>query len=359
MIDRYIRSGVAAGVVAALCIATAGCGPKLGKLNNPVKFHPNVVYGKSPKGSLLKEDVYSPQARAGLAPVVIVIHGGGWTAGDKTGTDQYASALASVGYVAASVNYTLDKRHGPGGYPVQVREIQRAIQWNIAHAARFGGDPHRVALLGFSAGGYLAAMGGLLEDSLPGRPIDAVITLSAPFDFPAITQLLRQRISVCGYHKLCPQMPKLASLSAFGTLFNFLGCPTGSCSNQRLHAASPTSYVNGKSPRFLIFNSTDELIPLSQAFDMSSALRAAKVSRQVVVVQGKQHGGNYAPSVSPTIFQFLRRNVAGAELRLAIGTQSAPSSGPSTTLLIALIVFAVGSLGVVLLAMRRRIPRHL
>lgn len=343
---------VAAAAVSVAAVSACSAGYSTAPSTLPVRVYQNMVYGQSAPGHPLTEDVYSPTADAGPAPVVIVVHGGGFTTGDKQGDSSYASAMASVGFLAVNVNYTLTTPHSRG-YPQQVQEIQDAIRWSIAHARQFGGDPDQLAVVGFSAGGYLAAMAGLLDSSLPGRPVKAVVTLSAPLDLPAMDQLLRARVAACGYRPSCPQLPQAPTLSAFSTMFEFLGCPTGKCSTQLIRDASPTSHVTARAPAFQIFNSADELIPRSQATDMGNALRAVQVPAHVVIVQGNQHGESYLPDVNTSILTFLDQHVGAPRLRLTAATSPAPSSG-TQTVLVACAIIAAASLGVVLLAMRRR-----
>lgn len=337
------------GAIGAIC---AGCGSGPSKASIPTTVHANVTYGRSTTGTRLAEDVYSANDRTGSAPMIIVIHGGGFTSGDKQGISQYARALASVGFVVAGINYTLVSPHH-AGYPEQVNEVRRAIRWNVANARRFGANPDRIGLLGFSAGGYLAAMAGLLDSGSPGRPVRAVVTLSAPLDLPAIDQLLRARLAACGYRPSCPQLPHAPRLSAFGTMFAFLGCPTGKCSSKLIREASPSSHVTAKAPPFLIFNSADELIPESQATDMGSLLRRAGAPEQVVIVPGTRHATGYAPEVSATILKFLSRELGFAPLRRFGDGKTASSEGQALLVTVCAII-ACGSVLVVGIGVRRR-----
>lgn len=341
---------MAAGLMAAVSAPSAACA-SAGLA--PDRVYPNVVYGKAAGGSPLTADVYAPAARAKPAPVVIMIHGGGFDTGDKTELTPYAEAMAAEGFVIVNVNYTLSTP-GSGGYPRQVQEIQGAIRWSTSHARQYGGDPARLALVGFSAGGYLAAMAGLRESGLKGRPVKAVVTLSAPLDLPALEQIFRARISACGYRSSCPQLPDAPQPSSFGTLFDFLGCPKGNCPAALIRDASPRSQVSAADPAFLIFNSADELIPSSQATDMGSALRADRVPEQVVIIPGSQHGEAYLPEVSASILQFLDGKLGVTQAERIAYDMPPPASRSSAALVACCAVVAAGSAGVVTLAMRRR-----
>jgi acetyl esterase/lipase len=323
-----------------------------------VRIDRGVVYGRSSQGSHLAGDVYIPAAETKPAPVVIIVHGGGFTSGGRQTEAPYAQALAAVGFVTFNVDYSLVSP-GSRGYPRQVQEIQHAIQWTAGHASQFGGDPHRLALVGFSAGAYLSAMAGLLESGLPGRPVKAVVTLSAPLDLPPLYQLLRARLTACGTQTSCPRIPQAPPLSAFGTLFDFLGCPAGKCSEQLLHTASPSSHVTATAPAFLILNSANEVVPQSQATDMGSLLRDAGVPERVVIVPGNGHGAAILPVVSLAIAKFLGRQLGlpgvGNPPLASYSTPRLPSSGSGLTALVAGCgIAATGGLVLTLLALRKR-----
>lgn len=339
-------------VVGAIVAVSAGCSQRTPKASIPTSLHSNVTFGRSASGSPLAEDIYSPRDRKGSAPMIIVIHGGGFTGGDKQGVSQFGNALAALGYVVADVNYTLAGPHH-AGYPEQVNDVRHAIRWNIANAGRFGANPDRIALLGFSAGGYLAAMAGLHDSDLSGRPIRGVITLSAPLDLLSIDRVLRARVAACGYRPRCPQLPHTPPLSAFATMFTFLGCPTGNCSKRLIREASPSSHITAKAPPFLIFNASDELVPKSQATDMGRLLRQAGVPAHVVIVPGNRHATGYLSDESATILKFLSRQLGPAPLRRVRDGKTA-SSGGQTTLVALCAIIAVASVVVVAIAVFRR-----
>ena len=103
-------------------------------------------------------DVYSPKrAAAGAAayPVVLFIHGGSWTSGNKNFYSFVGRRLAKQGVVAVVINYRL----APGVHvPEQAADCARALAWTVQHIGQYGGDPQRVFVMGHSAGGGLAAL---------------------------------------------------------------------------------------------------------------------------------------------------------------------------------------------------------
>jgi acetyl esterase len=122
--------------------------------------------------------VYKPRG-AGPFPLIIDLHGGAWTKKDRTsdaGTDE---PLAKSGVVVAS----LDFRMPPDGqYPASLQDVNYAIRWFKANAARFNVDPARVGILGVSSGGHQAMLTALRPNDkrygalpLPGKTVDATV----------------------------------------------------------------------------------------------------------------------------------------------------------------------------------------
>jgi acetyl esterase len=101
--------------------------------------------------------VYRPAAAGdGARPVVVFFHGGGWTIGSIDAYDPIARQIANrSGAVVVSVGYRLAPEHP---HPAPLDDCWAATTWVAGHAAELGGDPSRLALMGDSAGGNLAAV---------------------------------------------------------------------------------------------------------------------------------------------------------------------------------------------------------
>jgi acetyl esterase len=98
--------------------------------------------------------VYAPPDARSL-PVLVYFHGGGWVIGSVQGSDLLCRLLSDWGgCVVVSVDYRLAPEHP---FPAAPEDCYAATAWVVAHAARFGGAPTRVAVGGDSAGGNLAA----------------------------------------------------------------------------------------------------------------------------------------------------------------------------------------------------------
>lgn len=102
-------------------------------------------------------------------PVVVFLHGGGWSVGDLDTYDGEARSHAvGAGAVVVSVDYRLAPEHP---YPAAVDDVWAATQWVAEHAAEFGADPARLAVAGDSAGGNLAAVVSQLARDADGPAI--------------------------------------------------------------------------------------------------------------------------------------------------------------------------------------------
>ncbi len=152
----------------------------------------DIIYGRH-GGEDLGLDVFVPRGE-GAWPVVMMIHGGGFVAGDKSMLDYTCGVLAGAGFLTFSINYRLAPEFP---YPAPIDDCAVALQWVRDHGAEYGGDLSRLCVGGGSAGGFLAATLGVFsqrgsyalqsdDTGAKGRPIDiaadAVLLLNGVFD---------------------------------------------------------------------------------------------------------------------------------------------------------------------------------
>lgn len=139
----------------------------------------DLAYGCGPSETL---DLFLPPQPG--APVLVYLHGGYWRALDKSDFSFVAPGFTQAGALVAVPNYALCPA-------VSVEDIVwqtvRAVQWLWSNAARYGGDPQRIAVVGHSAGGHLAAM--LLScrwkqvaEDLPAQLVGGAMSISGLFD---------------------------------------------------------------------------------------------------------------------------------------------------------------------------------
>jgi acetyl esterase len=126
----------------------------------------------------------------GPLPVTVFLHGGGWVTGGLDSQDHIARGAANRSHgIVVSVDYRLAPEHR---FPAGVEDAYTALLWVAEHAPDFGGDPTRLALLGESAGGNLAAV--LAQEARRrGGPAIALQVLAYPAtdrfdDSPSMTE---------------------------------------------------------------------------------------------------------------------------------------------------------------------------
>jgi acetyl esterase/lipase len=232
-----------------------------------------IVYGIA-DGQPLTMDYYAPKG-AGVHPIAIIIHGGGYHGGDsKNGSEAYvADFLAPAGYAVFSVNYRLAPKYP---YPYMVLDVERAVRYIRYHAKDWNADPDKIALVGGSAGGFLSNMVGLLNapgDPKAADPVDrvsaraqAVVSLYAQSSFEFVP------LNADVHRLLDPLIAEKGEKEA-------------------IREASPITYVSKDDPPFLeILGDQDEYIPFSEATNLQTALQKVGVRCDIIRIPGGKHG---------------------------------------------------------------------
>ena len=232
-------------------------------------------------GQSLKLDLYVPEKTDGKPPLLVWVHGGGWTKGSKSQFNPMFVRLTAEGYVAASIDYRLD---GLTSHPKQIHDCKGAIRWLRANADKYGYDVTRIGVGGGSAGGHLVLLLGLssgieeLEGDVGGNTdqssqIQAVVDLFGPSDLGLFAKK--------SDHFRPNKTPEL------------------------LKSASPVTYLTKDDPPLLIFHGDkDQLVPLSQSEQVHNLYQEMGLESSLHVIEGAGHGG---PQFSdPTRYQFTK-----------------------------------------------------
>ena len=112
--------------------------------------------------------IYRPEGD-GPHPVAMMFHGGGWVIGDLTTADgQSREVCRGANALVVSVDYRLAPEHR---FPAAAEDCYAATVWARDHAAAHGGDASRLALVGDSAGGNLAAVVAQMARDRKGPPV--------------------------------------------------------------------------------------------------------------------------------------------------------------------------------------------
>jgi len=153
------------------------------RLNRPeVIRHTDIPYVEN-GGKRNQLDVYAPRAGADNAPVLLQIHGGGWTIGNKHEQAlPLMNYMAAQGWVCVAINYRLSPQNT---FPDHLIDVKRAIAWIRREIANYGGNPDFIAATGGSAGGHLTAMAGLTANDPEYQPgfeeVDTRLQAAVPF----------------------------------------------------------------------------------------------------------------------------------------------------------------------------------
>ncbi len=142
----------------------------------------SISYGVDERQRL---DIYRPTQTVAALPVLIFVHGGSWKDGEGHDYEFAGRAFAAQGYLTLVISYRLLPQHA---YPDFVEDVAMATAWANRHASEFGGDGHRIFLVGHSAGAYNIALAVLdahyMNDAgVEPSTIKGVATLAGPFDF--------------------------------------------------------------------------------------------------------------------------------------------------------------------------------
>ncbi|MBW3086690.1 Acetyl esterase [Austwickia sp. TVS 96-490-7B] len=261
-------------------------------------------------------DLYLPQATSGPFPLVVFVHGGAWSFGDKampvnTSYGTLRKVLAERGYAVASVRYRFVSRDP---FPAQLHDVKAAIRFLRIHANRWGLDEKRFAVAGDSAGGQLALMAGLTGggaggDSLEGRvgAVEASSAVRAVVAYYPVTDLVRlftDRTSAG-----CPVIAR-GPRSAEGRLVG--GDPEAESMREAALNASPLSHAGQtRTPVLLMHGTTDCVVPQSQSRRMYAALRGSGTPVEMRLAPGGHSAPVFYrdPAMQGQVLDFLDRHL--------------------------------------------------
>jgi acetyl esterase/lipase len=239
-------------------------------------------------------DLYLPAMGTNL-PLIVWIHGGGWTGGNKEKPP--GLRFLRHGFALASINYRLSQ---DAIFPAQLIDCKAAIRWLRAHAVENGIDPNRIGVWGASAGGHLVALLGTTgdikefdtgENTGVSSRVQAVCDWFGPTDFTSD-----------------PKSDSLDELEA-----RLIGGPI-SQNLQKAQNANPIHYITKDDPPFLIVHGDkDPAVPLQQSQLLADALKRAGVKVTFHVVPGGEHGGPEfrKPEELERLFAFFLKTLKG------------------------------------------------
>ena len=224
-----------------------------------------------------KLTTYLPAPEKAVGSAVVICPGGGYGAlsMDKEGK-QVALWMNSIGVAAFVLQYRLGPRYH---HPVELMDAQRAIRYVRSGAKNFGVAPDRIGIMGFSAGGHLAATAGTHFSSTSASVTDALDNVSSRPDFLILAY---------------PVISFTTPYTHRGSLKNLLGenpdaeLVTSLSNELQVTAQTP--------PTFLFHTDGDKGVPAENSVLFYLALRKAGVPAEMHIYQNGPHGVGLAPS---------------------------------------------------------------
>ncbi len=266
---RLVPIAIVLGFVVSAFAQTAG-----------VKSHRDLVYVEGGH-ERHKLDLYLPEKAAGLLPLIIWVHGGGWQNGSKDGCPPLRGGYIERGYAVASINYRLS---GHAVFPAQIEDCKAAIRWLRAHAKEYGLDAKRFGVWGSSAGGHLVALLGTSGDVKEfdvGANLDQSSRVQAVCDYYGPTDFT-VFVTTPGYERHATADAPEAKLIGGAVLEN----------KAKAARVNPITYVSKDDPPFLIVHGDrDPTVPINQSQLLFEALKKTGVSAHFHTILGAGHGG--------------------------------------------------------------------
>ena len=252
----------------------------------------DVVYGPTRKREH-RLDVYVPTRSPKPLPIVMYVHGGGFSMLSKDTHFVMAMAFARRGYLVFNINYRLGHGHP---FPEPLEDVSEALLWVHRHAAEYGGDRERLAVAGESAGGNLVTALGIacaarLPEPFARRVFDANVPLRAVVaTYPLLdltdveTMMARERL------------PLYAQRLLYDAASAYLGPGAFDGSSESAPLASPLLLLErglvtlrrDLAPFFLSVGTRDIL--LSHSKRMKAVLDRMGVQNELFVAPGEIHG---------------------------------------------------------------------
>lgn len=241
-------------------LGVLACSPLGAELRTDIEF-------AQAGGVSLTLDAYVPEGK-GPFPTVILVHGGGFTKGDKTSyIKPLFDPLSKAGYAWFTINYRLAPQHR---WPACLEDVETAIRWVRAHAAEYKVAVHRIALVGESAGGHLVSMAGIRSQG--DTAVAAVVPYYAPHD---LEYRAVQRKDVG---------EGLASLFGISREVN-------EENRKVLREGSPhLKLTGGLPPYLLIHGDQDTTVPYEQSTRFQEATRKLGNVCDLITIPGGAHG---------------------------------------------------------------------
>jgi acetyl esterase/lipase len=230
------------------------------------------------------------------APVVVDVHGGAWSRGDRAMGELYDQALAERGFVVAAIDFRQAPRFQ---HPAGSADVTRAVRWIRESADLLGADASRIGLIGSSSGGHLALLAACRPDG-PEHLLDAGRVRQPEAElrsasvscvaalWPPVDPLARYRFALDRLDSGPPEQRKLYTALVEGSMAYFGSEPVmRSASIARIVAAGQAQTLP---PLWICYPSEDTNVPRQIVDQLREAWAAAGGLVELTVYDGQSHG---------------------------------------------------------------------
>ena len=278
-----------------------------------VPTHPDLIYAQV-GGQPLRLDLYLPTAPGASRPLLIWVHGGGWSGGNRYPAPGFAVGMRDVGFAVASVSYRLSGQAGLWGtesviFPAQIHDVKAAIRWLRAHATDYGIDGSRVGVWGSSAGGHLAALAGTSGndpqlEGVVGVNLDQSSAVQAAVDYFGPTDIIQLTLDITTppgniIDHDAPNSPE-SRLIGFNQPGQGIGVLRANLANlappfpefvARAIQVNPETWADVDDPPMMIAHGSDDMsVPIGQSERLRDTLIALGHTPLYMRAEGAGHG---------------------------------------------------------------------
>lgn len=256
------------------------------------------TYQACGESNSLAFDVVSPTSGTPPYPAVVMVHGGGWSGGDRSHYYGLQNNLAKLGIATISIDYRLLPK---ARFPTQIGDVKCAVRWLRHEADRLKVNPERIAAIGGSAGAHLVGLLG----TTPGRweniggyqeqtsQIRCMVLHGGPYDL------------LYGAAELNDNIPRQKRQLLL--LQQFLG-DTADRSPETYMTASPLyQATKATPPTLLLHGQQDDVVPAQQTQRFAQRLNDLGTPHDTLIIPGAGHSdfGNYTLQVRDKLLGFL------------------------------------------------------
>ncbi len=265
-------------------------------------------------------DLYLPKNRTTdkPLPVVVYIHGGGWSGGSRAGGGPAAGFAASGNYAGVSVGYRLSDEMK---WPAQIHDCKAAIRWIRGHAKEYNLDPDHIGITGSSAGGHLVCLLGLTGDT---KELEGSIG-----EFTSLSSKVACVVNYYGPTDMTsPLMQGAAALSDDRAVVGLLGGPLKDKAAEA-KASSPLTYIHAGAPPFLTAHGTKDMrVNFNNATKLHEALTKAGDSSILLAMTDGGHGFT-SPELNKRVQQFFDMHLRGITSEISSEPIPLPAPAPA------------------------------